>query len=179
MRKEGRLTREQLLLRIGAVSVIVGSVAVFAFRGLHGDLPTDTGEAALRYVASYPLYHVIHLGANLGVLLWAVGLAALSSSLTHRVAWAVGRLGAASVLVGAAIYIVDFSVDGYALRQLSDAWAVASPSEQASLEVATRAVLVALGGVSLSSIIILWGVTPVLYGVAVAREGYPSWLGLA
>jgi hypothetical protein len=149
------LTREQILLRIGAVCVIVGSVAVFAFRAAHGDLPTDTGEAALSYVASYPIYPYVHLGANLGVLVWAVGLVALSSSLTHRVAWAVGCLGAASTLVGAAVYIVDFSVDGYALRTLVNEWAIASPSERAGLELATYAVLVALGGVSLSSIIIL------------------------
>ena len=180
MRKVSQLTREQLLVRIGAVGVILGSVAVFAFRGLHGDLPTDEGgAAALEHVLEHLNYALVHLGANLGVLLWAVGLSALSSSLTHRVAWAIGRLGAASALVGAAIYIVDFSIDGFALRNLADMWAAASPAERADLEFATVLATTILGGVSLSSIIILWGVTPVLYGVAVAREGYPSWLGWA
>jgi hypothetical protein len=84
------MTREQMSLRIGAVCVVVGSVVVLVFRTfLHGDLPTDTGEAAPSYVASHPLYSLVHLGGWLGVLVWAGGLVALSGSLTHRAAWAV------------------------------------------------------------------------------------------
>ena len=56
------MTREQRLLRIGAVCLILGSVCVFVSRIAHGDLPTDTGEAALRFVASRPLYPLVHLG---------------------------------------------------------------------------------------------------------------------
>src|SRR4051794_26596301 len=109
------MTREQVSLRIGAVCLVVGSVVAFVFRVfLHGDLPTDTGEAALAFVASRPIYPFVHLGDWLGVLIWAGGLVALSGSLTHGAAWAIGRLGAASVLVGAAIHITEFSVDGYA-----------------------------------------------------------------
>ena len=68
------MTREQLSLRIGAVCVIIGSVAVVAFRTAHGDLPTGTGEDTLVYVASHPIYPLVHLGDWLGVLLWAGGL---------------------------------------------------------------------------------------------------------
>ncbi len=119
MREERQLTREQVLLRIGAVCLVVGSVLVVVFRTLHGDLPTDTGEAALSYVASYPIYPLVHLVDVLGFLVFAGGLVALSGSLTHRVAWAIGRLGVASVLVGAAVHIVDFSIDGFGLPMLA------------------------------------------------------------
>jgi hypothetical protein len=128
------MARQQILLRIGAVCVVVGSVIVLACRRAHGDLPTDTGEAALSYVASYPIYALVHLGDVLGVLVWAGGLVALSGALTHRVASAVGRLGAVSVLVGAAVHIAEFSIDGYALPTLAETWAVASPSERPDLE---------------------------------------------
>src|SRR6266536_1125456 len=147
------MTREQPLLRIGAVCLIVGSICVLVFRLAHGDLPTDTGEAALSYVASYPLYPLVHFGDWLGVLVWTGGLVALSGSLTHRVAWAVGRLGAASVLVGAAVHIAEFSIDGYALPTLAATWAVAPPSERPALEYGARLVLVALGGPSTSALV--------------------------
>ena len=171
------MARQQILLRIGAVCVVVGSVIVLACRRAHGDLPTDTGEAALSYVASYPIYALVHLGDVLGVLVWAGGLVALSGALTHRVASAVGRLGAVSVLVGAAVHIAEFSVDGYALPTLAETWALASPSERPDLEFGARLVLVAIGGPSTIALIMLWGSTLVLYGLAVKKEGYSSWLG--
>ena len=178
MRKQSQLTRDQIPLRIGAVCVIVGSVIVLVVRTvLYGDLPTATGEAALGYVASYPIYPLAHLGDVLGVLLWAGGPVALSGSLRHRVAWAIGRLAAASVLVGAALHIAEFSIDGYALSSLADTWAVASPSERADLEFGARVVLVAIGGPSTIALVVLWGSTLVLYGLAVKKEGYSIWLG--
>jgi hypothetical protein len=171
------MSREQISLRIGAVCLILGSLAVFIFRISHGDLPTDTGAAALSFVAARPLYPLIHLGDWLGVLIWAGGLVALSGSLTHRAAWALGRLGAASVLVGAAVHITEFSVDGYALPTLAATWASAAPAERANLENGARLALVVIGGPSTSALVILWGSTLVLFGLAVWREGYAAWLG--
>jgi hypothetical protein len=171
------MSREKISLRIGAVCLILGSLAVFIFRISHGDLPTDTGAAALSFVAARPLYPLIHLGDWLGVLIWAGGLVALSGSLTHRAAWALGRLGAASVLVGAAVHITEFSVDGYALPTLAATWASAAPAERANLENGARLALVVIGGPSTSALVILWGSTLVLFGLAVWREGYAAWLG--
>lgn len=171
------MTRDHLFLRVGAVCMIVGSVAVFVFRAAHGDLPADVPEAALRFIASHPSYRGVHLGVILGVLIWVGGFVALSSTFEHRVAWVLGRLGAASVLIGAAVFIVDFSIDGFAGQALGDAWAVASPSERADLERAAGTVFTALGGTSLISISILWGLSLVLFGRAVVLESYLSWLG--
>jgi hypothetical protein len=171
------LTREQLSLRIGAVCLGVGRVVVAVARTAHGDLPTDTGEAALRFVAASPLYPLIHLGDWLGVLVWAGGLVALSGALTDRLAWTLGRLGAASALVGAAVHIAEFSIDGYALPTLAATWAAASPADRPSLESGARLVLVAIGGPSTSALVVMWGSTLVLYGLAVKQDGYAGWLG--
>jgi hypothetical protein len=171
------VTRERHLLRIGAACLILGSIVVFVFRISHGDLPTDTGGAALSFVASRSLYPLVHLGDCLGVLVWTGGLVALSASLTHRAAWAVGVLGAASALVGAAIHITEFSIDGYALPTLAGTWAVAAPSERPMLEFGARLVLVAIGGPSTIALVILWGSTLALYGLAVKEEGYSALLG--
>lgn len=172
--------REQIVLRIGAVSLVVGSVLVVVFRTLHGDLPADKGAvAALSYVASYPIYPLVHLVDVLGFLVFAGGLVALSDSLTQRVAWAIGRLGVASVLVGAAVHVVDFSIDGFGVPMLANAWAVASPSERPSLELGAQVVLAVIGGPSVIALTFVWGSTLALYGLAVKQEGYSSYLGWA
>jgi hypothetical protein len=171
------VTREQCCLRLGAICLIVGSMCVLVVRLAHGDLPTDTGEQALSFVAASPLYPLTHLGDWVGVLIWTSGLVALSASLTDRTAWAVGRLGAVSVLLGAAVHITEFSIDGYALPTLANAWAAAGSADRPSLEYGARLVLVAIGGPSTSALAILWGSTLVLFGLAVRSEGYESSLG--
>lgn len=175
----GPVSHDHGSLKLGALLLIVGSLGVFGFRIAHGDLPTETGEAALSYVAAHPIYPFVHLGDWLSVLVWTGGLIALSGSLSRPEAMVLGRLGAASVLVGAAVHIAEFSIDGYALPTLAGAWAVAAPSERAGLEAGARLALVALGGPSTSALVILWGTTLPLYGLAVRQEGYPSWLGWA
>jgi hypothetical protein len=178
MSEESQRTRDQLVLRIGAVCLIVGSILIVVFRLLHGDLPADQGGAAsLSYVASYPLYPLAHLGDVLGFLVFTGGLVALSDALMHRGAWAVGRLGMASVLVGAIVHITEFSIDGYALTSLARRWAVASPVERPNLEFAADVALTILGGPAAVSLSVVWGATLALYGLAVKKEGYSIWLG--
>jgi hypothetical protein len=171
------VTREQCCLRLGAICLIVGSMCVLVVRLAHGDLPTDTGEQALSFVAASPLYPLIHLGDWLGVAVWTGGLVALSASLTDRTAWAIGRLGAVSVVLGAAVHITEFSIDGYALPTLANSWVTAAPVDRASLESGARLVLVAIGGPSTSALAILWGTTLILFGLAARSEGYDSALG--
>jgi hypothetical protein len=81
------------------------------------------------------------------------------------------------VLLGAAVHITEFSVDGYALPTLANAWAVAAPADRTSLEYSARLALVVIGGPSTSALLILWGVTLVLFGLAVRSDGYSSTLG--
>jgi hypothetical protein len=88
-----------------------------------------------------------------------------------------GGLGAASVLVGAAIFIVDFSIDGVAGQALAKAWAAAPPPGRADLVRAADTAFTMLRGTSLTSVAILWGLPLVLFGRAVLLEGYPFWLG--
>jgi hypothetical protein len=169
----------RLLLRLGAACLVIGSLAVLAFRLAHGDLPTDTGAEALAFVAGSRFYPLIHLGDWLGVLVWTGGLVALAAALIHPTAWALGRLGAASALLGAAVHITEFSVDGYALPTLANAWVVAAPADRAGLEYGARLALVVIGGPSTSALLILWGPTLVLFGLAVRGDGYPAILGWA
>jgi hypothetical protein len=120
----------------------------------------------------------VHLGFILGALLWVGALTALSGSLVQGVGWALGRWGAASVIVGAAIHIVDSSINGFGLRALSDAWAAASSPEQVSLLGAGDTLLWILGGTWASVVSYFHGVPFILFGLAVVLDrSYPAWLG--
>jgi len=103
MRKRMQLTREQMSLRIGAVCAILGAVVSVAAGIGFGNITNVLGtEAVLRYLASRPARYwpTVHLGLILDALLWVAALAALASSLTRGAGWALGRWGAASVIVG-------------------------------------------------------------------------------
>jgi hypothetical protein len=163
--------------KIGAVCVAVGGIAVFAFRAAHGDLPAADPEAALGFIAARPYYTAIHLGTILGVVLWVGGLIVLSGALTRQVASMLGRLGSASAMLGGAVFIVDFAVDGWAGSALAARWASTPVADRADLEHAADTVFTIAGGTSLVSIAILWGLTLVLFGLALTQEGYPAWLG--
>jgi len=171
---------DRLSLWIGALCLILSSIVLLYDRAVaHGDLPTDTGEAALSFVSSRHPYSLVHLVDWLSVLAWSLGLVALSGALTRRAAWVLGRLGAASVLVGAAVHIGEFSVDGYALPTLAHEWVSASGAQRTNLENGARLALVIIGGPSLASLIVLWGIALPLYGLALRAEGYSAVLGWA
>jgi hypothetical protein len=134
--RQTHLTRQQTFLRIGAVCAILGAVVSVAAGIGFGNITNELGtEAVLRYLASRPAWYwpTVHLGFIFGALLWVAALAALASSLTCGAGWALGRWGAASVIVGAAIHVVDSSINGFGLTALAHAWAAAPVSEQANL----------------------------------------------
>ena len=87
-------------------------------------------------------------------------------------------MGVAGALTSAAIAIVLFAIDGIALKDLAVAWLNAPAAD---MEVAFRvAEAVEAIGEALFSlwIIVFFGITFLLYGLAVALgEGYPRWLG--
>jgi hypothetical protein len=138
-------------------------------------------EAVLRYLASRPAWYwpTVHLGFIFGALLWVAALTALAGSLTRGAGWALGRWGAASVIMGATIHVVDSSINGFGLTALAHAWAVAPVvSEQASLLLARSALLWILGGTWASVLSFFHGVPFVFFGLAVVLDrSYPTWLG--
>jgi hypothetical protein len=181
VRKKTQLTREQMFLRIGAMCAILGAVVSVAAGIGFGNITNELGtEAVLRYLASCPAWYwpTVHLGFILGALLWVAALAALASSLTRGAGWALSQWGAASVIVGATIHVVDSSINGFALTALAHAWAAAPVSEQTSLLLAGDTLLWILGGTWASVLILFHGVPFVLFGLAVVLDwSYPTWLG--
>jgi hypothetical protein len=171
------VTRERLCMKTAAVCLILGGILAFVSRLMHGDLPADDPQAALRFISSRPFYAGVHLGAILGVLVGAGGIVTLAATFKHPFAWMLGRLGAASTLVGAAVFATDFSTDGMSGQELATAWRAASASDQPDIVHAAGTVFTALHGPSLTGIGILWGLSLLLFGWALLREGHPGWLG--
>ncbi|MGH3647414.1 MAG: hypothetical protein ACRDTM_09590 [Micromonosporaceae bacterium] len=187
---------ERSVLRSGAVALALGAVAIAGFRMGHGDLPAAHPEAALEFISQRDSYVLVHLGTVLGVLAWCGGMVALAGTLADTGASSgsgvssgvpggfsgggarqLARVGSAIMLVGAAVFIVDFSIDGVAGSGLADAWQAAPPEDKADHVLAAQITFTILRGTSLTAILALWGVPLVLYGGALLRAGYPGWLG--
>lgn len=156
---------------LGTVANVVASVG-------HGDLPETGTRAALTFVAARDSWSLVHLTSIFAVLLWLVAFVALSSSIPRGAAWLLARLGLVSILVGAAVHVVFFSIDGYALKGVAEAWAAAPESEREVLLRAGDLVLLLQESQFVSAITLVLGLPFVLFGLSVAfSRTYPAWLG--
>ncbi len=179
--KEAQLSRIQILLRIGSVGAILGAVVSVAAGMGFGNLTNEVGaEQVLRSIAARPSQYwaTVHLAFIIGALLWVAAFIALASSFEHRVSWALGWLGAAAVIVGATIHVVDSSISGVGLTALGNAWTSAPAPEQANIVRVTDTLLHVLNGTWPSVHSYFHGVPFILSGLAVAfSPRYPAWLG--
>jgi hypothetical protein len=146
-----------------------------------GNLTNEYGtEQVLRMIAARPRWYwpTVHLGFIVGAFLWVGAFIALAVSLKRSVSWALGWLGAATVIVGAAIYVADSSISGFGLNALASAWASAPTSEQSNLLRVGDTLLYLLNGTWRSVHSYFHGVPFILSGSAVAlSRRYPPWLG--
>jgi hypothetical protein len=165
------------LLRIGGVCAITGTLGYLALFLSHGDLPDETVESALAWVAEKPL-SALHMGIILCSLLWVGALIALASSLIEGTSWALGQLGSASAVVGATLLAVHYRIDGPALEEVADAWASAAGAERERLLERGDLVLMMTGGGFPLYVALLLGLPFLLFGLAIVfSSNYPSWLG--
>jgi hypothetical protein len=174
-------TRERFALRIGAVCAIVGAVvSVAAGTGFGNRTVGADTETVLRYIAGRPDWYwpVVHLLFIVGALLWVGAFIALAGSLTEGVSWALGRFSVASITIGAAIRIVDSSINGFGLAALARSWAAAPASERPSLLRAGDLLLQINGGIWASVITFFHGMPFILLGLAVVfSRRYRTWIG--
>ena len=175
----------QVLLRAGALCAVAAAIVYVAAGAPHGDLPTNEqgllGEtAALRYVAGHALWIPIHLGTVLAGMLWVGALAALAGTLSPGAARAVGRLLVPSAIIGGTFVVLDYALDGYALKVLADQWAAASGAEREALQRMAETGIWLVSGTFHNEVLTFYGLTMLLAGLAVALDGrYPRWLGRA
>jgi hypothetical protein len=171
---------ERLLLQIGAVAAITGTILQVAAGTSQSSLLGGAADAALESLASQPnwLWPVIYLGFIFGALMWIGALVTLASTLTSGAGWALGRLAVAAGIVGATLHAVDGALNAVGLAGLARAWEAANQGERAALIQSSDLLLRMLDATWAGVIILFHGVPFVLAGLAVAlSRRYPVWLG--
>jgi len=172
--------RHDSFLRFGGLCAIAGAIfsvaAGIGFRNLTNQY--DAKDILEILAARSPItWSLTQLGFIAGTLLWVFALVALSWTLIEGRSWALGRLGAAAVIIGGAIHILYSSVSGYGFTTLAQSWRDPS-TDAAALVVVGDALRRVLGGGWAAVLMLFHGVPFVLYGLAVAYSPrYPSWLG--
>jgi hypothetical protein len=164
---------ERALYRIGSWAAIVGAVVALVTNLLHPRISEfgDYVEAELRAVRDSDGWIAIHLGLLLGSLLIILGLFAFARSLKGGPAEGWARLALGSLLIAAPVTVMTLMVDGYTTKAIADATAQGSAGSGVAA--------VELGWALFMGLIITFlGITPMLFGVAVAVDGrYPVGLG--
>jgi hypothetical protein len=128
----------------------------------------------LRVVAESDGWIAYHLGTLLFMLLIAAALYVVGQSLVGQGVEVWLHLGVGSLLVSTPVALISVGLDGYASRAADDA--VASGGNGA-LSTGTTLVY-AVWGVSMLETIMYLGVTPILFGLAVAWSRiYPAAFG--
>jgi hypothetical protein len=173
-------TGKRLLLQIGAVAAILGTILqVGAGTGQTAQLGAgaDLALASLAAQADW-VWPVTYFGFIFGAVLWVGALVALSSTLTAGAAGALGKLGVAVAIIGATLHTVDGSLNAGALAGLARAWNAAPAGERTALEQNGELLLRILDGTWAGVITLFHGVPFILAGLAVAlSRRYPAWLG--
>jgi hypothetical protein len=123
------------LLRVSATLVFVGELLFIAVGIFHPAREDPNNHAAVfaEYAMS-TLWGAVHLGQFVTMAVILAGLVSLLFALNLQSDFAlyVGRCGAVSAVLALALTGVLQAVDGVALKQTVDAWAVAPATEQAA-----------------------------------------------
>lgn len=164
-------------MRVGAVCALVGSLGYLVALLLHGDLPDQTTQSVLTFIAGRAwAFH--HLLIVFFLMLWVAALGALAHAFVDSLSWVLGRLGTGAAVLGLAVLLWHYNIDGPALEQVADAWTGAEGAARAAELERGRVLLAATSGMFSLYVALLLGLPFVLFGVAVARDRqFPTWLG--
>ena len=168
---------EPPLLRIGAVSIILGVIISGVSGAFHGGHQPHDLVVTLPQYATNANWIVVHLGQFLGQLLVVGGLVGLYRSITLGPGAALAQLGFVAAVVAISVYAANQAVDGIAIKFVAKEW-VNAPAEEkeVAFRVAEAVRHIEIGLTSLTVLIL--GVAFILYGVAIELSRvYPRWLG--
>ncbi len=170
---------ERVLLRIGAVSPLLGLLIIFVADVFHGGHRPADLQATLPVYAANPYWELVHIAQLLGYLLLLPGFAALQRSIGEGASAALARLGFVVAVVALAIYGANQGVDGVAIQFVAEQWVSAPAADKADalrLADAVRHVEIGLTGFTQLTL----GIALLLYGLAIVLgRGYPRLLGWA
>lgn len=155
------------VLRVGAALAMLGAVLGIVFNVLHprGDEFTVAEELRLASEEGIWLFDHYILGWVIGIGLLTFIVIGRSFSSEPSASW--GRVASLFGVGAAAIGFVTITVDGFAMNQAAEA---GGASAEAVGYVGQALFLATIGA--------LFGVTPIVFGVAIlSGDDYPAWLG--
>ncbi|MCH8199292.1 MAG: hypothetical protein IIA54_04385 [Chloroflexi bacterium] len=170
---------ERTFTRIGSISAIVGAVIFMAGNMLHArSSDIEITAEQVKAVAGSDIWVTDHLLFVLGALLMVGGLVALQRSITSEPGASWARFGYLGAIVSSGLVAVLGAIDGIASKVVHDTWAAATGSDKAMALMISEALEEIDIGLFSIVIIVFFGITFILYGLAVAlSEVYPKWLG--
>lgn len=155
-------------IRFAAGAGMVGAIILAVFSALHPRSADIGAESLVRLAGQGGVWAIVHYMIGWGFALALVALVGLSRSFSTDPSASWGRIALPVAIGSTAIAVATVGVDGFAMRVAA---------QEASSEVAL-AVAYAGMGVSVATVASFFGLTPVLFGVAVAvGEDYRRWLG--
>jgi hypothetical protein len=167
---------DRAVRRAGGAAAIAGALLGFVFNILH---PRSSGVVTvadeLRLVAESEIWRLDHFMLMWSLVLTLIGLVVIGRSFDHEPAASWGRVAVAAAIVGSAVALATVVTDGMAVHEVATEWAASQSEVSLATGTAVSQVTLAL---FTTLILALFGVTPILYGVAVlGSDEYPNWLG--
>src|SRR5262245_57767146 len=139
-------------LKIAGAFALVGGLGYFVTLLLHGDLPDATTEIALNHIAARPEWPFLKLALVTWIMLWVGAFTGLTSSCRGGASALLARTATHALLIGAAIVAVEYSILGYEVKRIANAWQVASGDERQHPHAVAEVLFSASGGLFVSFI---------------------------
>ena len=160
---------ERTFTRIGSISAIVGAVIFMAGNMLHArSSDIEITAEQVKAVAGSDIWVTDHLLFVLGALLMVGGLVALQRSITSEPGASWARFGYLGAIVSSGLVVVLGAIDGIASKVVHDTWAAATGPDKATALMISEALEEIDIGLFSIIIIVFFGITFILYGLAVA-----------
>ncbi|HEX8100815.1 MAG TPA: hypothetical protein VF660_11520, partial [Actinomycetota bacterium] len=176
-RTEASATTTRGFYRAGAIAGFVGGGLAIITNALHPRNFGDTTQDLLRMITDFGPWRIVHLGILMSAFFGIFALVAIFRSIADGPSpWAWPALGIA--LASAAVAMVSFSIDGFALAGLAADWSAATGATRAGILTAAQGLQNFDGALFMLNIMTLFGLTPLVGGVALWQDGrvYPRWL---
>jgi len=174
---------DRALLRIGAISIVLGVLLGLGVIPFHGGTPPEDFQAVLPQIAANDYWVVVHFAQFVGGVLMLVGYVALYRSITQGasvgVSGALARMGIVVAVVAEGVYAINQAVDGIANKFVAQEWVSAASAEKAdAFRVADAVRHIEIGTSSLWTLSV--GIVLLFFGLAIALgRAYPRLLGWA
>ncbi len=178
---EQEVPADRALLRMGAISIVLGLLLGIGVGFFHGGTPPEDLRAVLPQVAANDYWVAVHLAQFVGDVLLLFGFVALYRSITQGASagasGALASMGIVVAVVAEGVYAVNQAVDGIANKFVAQQWVSAAPAEKADAFLLADAVRHIEIGISS-----LWalsgGIALLFFGLAIALgRAYPRFLG--